>query len=293
MLATRKRERELSMTYRIASDIHTHTMFSRHAYSTIAENAAAARAAGLELLGSADHFSCMLFPEQHIRNFQFFSNQVVWPRVWDGVTLLRGAEVDIVSLEGGLFGQDIVCSANITGGPFRREKTLFEYVTGNLDYLVASVHNKRFAMGASAMQATDMYLRVLEHPKVFVLGHTGRSGVPFDVDEVLRAARERHKLIEINEHSLEADRPGSTYGACRRIAERCAELGVGICVSSDAHISCAIGRYPQATSMLDEIRFPEELIMNRDRNTLIDALFAAGVCDLRALKHPADAVFEQ
>ena len=92
------------MTYEIKSDIHTHTMFSRHAYSTIAENVAAARAAGLELLGSADHFSCMLFPEQHIRNFQYFVNQTVWPRVWDGVVLLRAAEVDIVSLEGGLFG---------------------------------------------------------------------------------------------------------------------------------------------------------------------------------------------
>lgn len=281
------------MTYRIASDIHTHTMFSRHAYSTIAENVAAARAEGLELLGSADHFSCMLFPEQHIRNFQFFSNQVIWPRVWDGVTLLRAAEVDIVSLEGDLFGQDIVCSTNITGGPFRREKTLFTYVTANLDYLVASVHNKRFTMDASSAQTTGMYLRVLEHPKVFVLGHTGRSGVPFDVDEVLRVAKERHKLIEINEHSLEADRQGSTHDACRRIAERCAELGVGISVSSDAHISCAIGRYPQVTSMLEEIHFPTELIMNRDRNTLLDALCAAGVCDLRALKQPSDAASER
>ena len=88
------------MSYTIAGDIHTHTLFSRHAYSTIAENVAAARAAGLEVLGSADHFSCMLFPEQHIRNFQFFINQGVWPRVWDGVTVLRGMEADIVSLSG-------------------------------------------------------------------------------------------------------------------------------------------------------------------------------------------------
>ena len=38
------------MPYTIAADIHTHTLASRHAYSTIAENVAAARAAGLELL---------------------------------------------------------------------------------------------------------------------------------------------------------------------------------------------------------------------------------------------------
>ena len=38
--------------------------------------------------------------------------------------------------------------------------------------------------------------------RVFDLGHVGRAGVPFDLDEVLTAAKERHKLIEINEHSL-------------------------------------------------------------------------------------------
>lgn len=91
------------MSYRIAGDLHTHTLFTRHAYSTIAENVAAARAAGLEVLGSADHFSPMLFDEPTIKNFQFFINQRIWPREWDGVTLLRGAEVDIVDLDGTLF----------------------------------------------------------------------------------------------------------------------------------------------------------------------------------------------
>ena len=152
------------MTYEIKSDIHTHTMFSRHAYSTIAENVAAARAAGLELLGSADHFSCMLFPEQHIRNFQYFVNQTVWPRVWDGVVLLRAAEVDIVSLEGGLFGQDIACPASITGRPYKQDKSLFERVTSNLDYLVASVHDTRFTEDVSGAQTTGMYIRALEQP---------------------------------------------------------------------------------------------------------------------------------
>ena len=43
-------------------DTHTHTLYSRHAYSTVRENVIAARDAGLELLGITDHFSDMLFP---------------------------------------------------------------------------------------------------------------------------------------------------------------------------------------------------------------------------------------
>ena len=274
------------MPYRIATDIHTHTLFSRHAYSTIAENVAAARAAGLELLGSADHFSEMLFPEQHIRNFQFFLNQGIWPRTWDGVTLLRGAEVDIVSTSGAFFGQDIACPQSIVGRPYRQEKSLFEHVTDDLDYLVASVHNAAFARGASVAETTQMYLAALENPKVLVLGHTGRSGVVFDVDEVLTAAKERGKLIEINNHSLEGQ---GHHEACRHIAERCAELGVGITVSSDAHIAPAIGRFPYAEGLLEEVHFPEELIKNRSRDVLLDTMAAAGVCDLRALKGGAVA----
>lgn len=269
------------MPYQIKGDIHTHTMFSRHAYSTIGENVAAAKAAGLEILGSADHFSSMLFCEQDIKNFQFFCNVEIWPRVWDGVTVLRGAEVDILSLDGKLFGQDIVCTQNIAGRPFKRERTLFEWVTGALDYLVASVHNDVFAEGASLAQGTEMYIRALEDPKVFVLGHTGRSGVDYDLDEVLTVAKEKHKLIEINEHTLESAR-GHRNKMCTAIAERCAELGVGIAVNTDAHIHTNIGKFPYAMSFLEEIHFPQELIMNRNRDVLLGELAASGVCDLTA-----------
>lgn len=265
------------MSYRIATDIHTHTLFSRHAYSTIAENVAAARAAGLELLGSTDHVSVMLFPEQHIRNFQFFFNQRIWPRVWDGVTVLRGAEVDLVSLDGSLFGQDIAAPESIVGRPYKRERSLYEHIVFELDYVIASVHNGDFTQDASIAQTTEMYVKALEQPEVFVLGHTGRSGVLFDVDEVIRAAKQLGKLIEINNHSLEGF---AHHQACRKIAERCAELGVGIAVSSDAHIALDIGRYPHAIDLLEEVHFPEALIMNRDRDTLLGALAASGVADI-------------
>ncbi|AEB06186.1 PHP domain protein [Coriobacterium glomerans PW2] len=269
------------MSYTIASDIHTHTLFSRHAYSTIAENVAAARRAELEVLGSSDHFSAMLESHLDIRDFQFFINQVAWPRLWDGVILLRAAEVDIVTLDGGLFGEDIGCPESIAGQRRQTERSLFECALANLDYLIASVHNDEFTRGASLARTTQMYVRALEHPRVFELGHVGRSGVPFDLDEVLGCAKALGKLIEVNEHSLARDPDGSSLAACERIACRCAELGVGISVSSDAHIALDIGSFPSASAMLERIDFPEELIMNRSRDSLFAQLCASGVCDLR------------
>ena len=276
------------MSYRIACDVHTHTVFSRHAYSTIGENVAACRERGVELLGSTDHFSEMLFPEQDIKNFQHFINQGIWPRVWDGIVVLRGAEVDIVSLDGGLFGQDIDVPETIVGRPYRDAGSLFDRATGSLDYLIASVHNGMFTKGAPLARTTNMYVQALENPKVFILGHTGRSGVPFDIDEVLTVAKEKRKLIEINEHSLEVDSRGWFHSVCSRIAQRCAEMGVGIVVSTDAHLAPLIGQFPHAQTMLESIGFPSELIMNRDRRTFLESLADAGICNLTELDDLAE-----
>ena len=188
-------------------DIHTHTLYSRHAYSTVRENVLSARDAGLELLGVTDHFSDMLFPgtdlsHGSLRDYQHFVNMRVWPRSWEGVRLLRGAESDIRSLDGGLFGQEIEVGEDITGRPARSPSTLYDRVVASCDYVIASVHYKGFADGASVSQTTHMYLAALEQPKVLVLGHTGRAGVPFDVREVVGEAARLGKIIEINEHSL-------------------------------------------------------------------------------------------
>ena len=261
-------------------DVHTHTLFSRHAYSTLEENVRAAAEAGLELLGSTDHFSSMLFTEQDLRDFQFFINQKVWPRTWHGVTLLRGAEADIVDLDGNLFGYAMHQPLGIVGKAYRRALPLSERVFLDLDYVIASVHGTGFAEGASRARVMDMYVRALENPKVLILGHIGRSGLDFEVAPVVRAAAQAGKLIEINAHSP-LSRP-DRQGVCREVALACAELGCGVAVSSDAHISCDIGRLEGATSLLEEIGFPEELVATRTRAAFLEALRASGVADLPA-----------
>ncbi|SFL53160.1 putative hydrolase [Lachnospiraceae bacterium KH1T2] len=256
----------------IKCDVHTHTFYSRHAYSTIEENICAAKEIGLELLGSTDHFSGMLFPEPlDLKNYQYFSNVGAWPREWHGVKLLRGCESDIIDLKGNLFGHDFYFDKTIVSDPYTGGKDLDKFVTDRMDYVIASVHGKGFTIGASKKETTEMYLGALEHPKVLILGHTGRSGVPYDVDEVLIRAKELGKAIEINEHSFEID-GGQSSGVCKKIAIRCAELGTKIAVSTDAHISVDIGRFNNTVTMLEEIHFPEELIANRNAEVFLETI---------------------
>lgn len=276
------------MPYQIQGDAHTHTIFSRHAYSTIAENVVAAKEAGLTFLGSADHFGNMIYEDPSLINFQHFINVGIWPREWDGITVLRACEADITNLEGGLYGQDMACPANIVGRPFREQRSLFERVTDALDYVVASIHNGDFAREAPLVQTTEMYVGALENPRVFIIGHPGRSGIPFDLDEVLTCAKEHHKCIEINEHTFDTDPEGRFHDRCSKIAQRCAELGVGVVVSTDAHICVDVGHFEKSCAMLDEIHFPQELIVNRSLETFVGELAASGVCDLTALLGGSD-----
>ena len=271
------------MAYQILGDVHTHTIASRHAYSTIGENVAAAKQAGLTFLGSADHFGNMVYEEPSLINFQNFNNIHSWPRVWSGITVLRACEADICDLKGGLYCQDLPCPANIAGRPFRELKSLYDRVTEGLDYVVASIHNGEFAKGAPLAQTTEMYVGALEDPKVFIIGHPGRSGIPFELDEVLGRAKDLHKCIEINEHTFGTDANGVFHDRCSEIAQRCAELGVGVVVSSDAHICTDVGCFQRCSAMLDEIHFPQELIVNRSLEAFVGELAASGVCDLTGL----------
>ena len=253
---------------RISCDVHTHTLASRHAYSTIDENVRAAAEQNFEVLGSTDHFSDMLYPGQDVRNFQFFFNVKSWPREWHGVTLLHGCEADIVDGDGHLFGYDISVDREINGAPLKHPTTLKKRVFRDCDYVIASIHRKDFTLGQTPAQNAQMYVNALQDPKVLILGHLGRSGVDFELDPVLEAARDLGKLIEINETSLVHRAERSSL--CRSIAVRCAELGCPVSLGSDAHISCQVGRFEASAALLDEIGFPEDLVASR--NSFLAAL---------------------
>ena len=248
----------------IRTDTHTHTLASGHAYSTIEENLRAGKEQGLELVGITDHFSSFFVPSTDFACYGFFINKKALPKEWHGVRLLFGAEVDIVDLKGNLFGHDLYIPFPDKNG---HKHTYEEGILGKLDYLIASVHYKDFAVNSTIIENTELYVKALENDKVKILGHIGRSGLEFDIEEVVRTAKAMNKMIEINEASF-------GYGdviadKCKRIAISCAENGTKIAVNSDAHSSFQIGKYPNTIKLLEEIAFPEELIANRDAETFL------------------------
>lgn len=246
--------------YQIKTDLHVHSIFTNHAYSTIEENARYAASIGMECIAITDHFGPLFINNVEEAIFNF-CNRVVLPPNIHGIRVLRGIEIDIIDYKGNLAYQDITI-------PFFNHMSVTEKILGDCEFVIASVHESPTFQPSTISENTEMYINALCNPFVHMIGHSGRAGMPFDIDEVLKVAKEEGKIIEINNHSFQLGR----CEPCQKIAERCAELGVFISVDSDAHFSHAIGRYDNAIQMLEQIHFPEELIVNTSKDRLLQFL---------------------
>ena len=244
--------------YQIKVDPHTHTIASGHAFSTIGENAMEARGKGLEGIGMTDHFGPMSNPigNDGRPDLGPLFNIAALPKVVHGVRVLAGCEIDIIDFKGNLAFHDFQM-------PFGPDKgkglTLGEVILRNRDIAIASLHMFPGCMDGTLTQYTEMYLGAIRNPYIDIIGHPCRPGVPFDMDEIVRAAKEEHTFLEINDHTF--DTPAATDN-CRKLAIKCAEEGVHIVVSSDAHSAFFVGEFGRAAAMLEEIHFPQELIAN-------------------------------
>ncbi len=220
---------------KILTDTHTHTNCSDHAFSTVAENLAMAKRRGLDLICMTDHAPAI--PDApHIWHFSTMHDL---PKEVDGVRLLKGIEANVLDDEGHL---DVPRS-----------------VQERADMMIASMHTPCYH-STSKEAHTAAWLNVIQNPYVTILGHTGDQRFDFDHETVIAAAKKANKCIEINNHSFEAR--GGSRENCRDIALICKKLGAKIVVSSDAHNCYQIGIFDHAIAMLEEIDFPEELIMN-------------------------------
>lgn len=226
---------------KIIADLHMHTMVSQHAYSTLDELIQAAAQKGFCAVAVTDHGPGL--PDGAIAHHFFCLKGL--PDWIDNIRLYKGAEVNLMDYDGALDMKD----------------TLLE----RLDFVIASYHAECIAP-AAATQHTKGLIKALANPHIDCLGHCGNPAYPIEAQAVVDACAAYGKLIEINSSSFRI-RPGS-HAICRQIAQLCADRGVSVVVNSDAHSKWQVGEHSDAITMLEEIHFPEELILNGDSKRL-------------------------
>ncbi len=190
---------------------HNHTTYSDGTHS-LEEMAEAAKELGWEYFGVADHSQSLkvargLSPAAVKKQHQEID---LLNKKLKGVQIIKGIECDI--LEDGSLDYD-------------------DDLLRTFDYVVASVHTH------FQQSATDMTKRIctaLRHPAVTMLGHaTGRlllqrPGYAVDLDAILLAAKEHHKMIEINAQPLRLDLDW-------RYCKKAKMMGIPLVINPDAH----------------------------------------------------------
>ena len=235
---------------KLMADTHTHTIASSHAYSTLLENIRQAAQIGLECLGMTVHAPA----QPDTPHIWHFVNLTAIPPVVEGVRILKGAECNILDETGRI--------------------DLEPEVLRQLEWRIASIHAPCYKQGATVQDNTNAYLGVCDTPYIDVIGHSGRGSFRYDYEKLIPLFGERGKLVEINESTL---KNASSRKNCTEIAALCKKYRVPVVVDSDAHFALSIGRFSAAIEMLEEIGFPEELVINADSDRFWSYLEQKGI----------------
>lgn len=217
-------------------ETHSHTVLSGHAWSTLIENIGAAKKIGIKKICMTEHGPAM----PGVGAFFISGCQKMVSEEYDGIKIVKGLEFNIVDHAGTL---DVTDPAYLNG----------------VEFGIASMHDVCVFPKSKAAH-TACYEAVLENPYVDMLGHPGTPAYMCDIEHVVRCAKAKNKLIEINAHSVDA-RKGCIEN-CIEFARQCKKQDVRICVSSDAHFVTMIGEVSKAMELLTSIEFPSELILN-------------------------------
>jgi putative hydrolase len=210
---------------KIIADLHTHTVASGHAYSTINEMAGEASRKGLQALAITDH-GPSLPGGPHL--YHFGAMRFIPPWI-SGVRILRGVEANIIDRDGSL--------------------DLPDSYLARLDFVMAAFHEDCGFNDQGIDRNTAAVLRAMSHPRVKAIAHSGNPAFPIHLEELVQGALQTGTALEINNSSFAMSRYGSRP-RCEQLASLIARSGAKVVVGSDAHIAQGVGEFDNAVEVL-------------------------------------------
>ncbi|MGH9467849.1 MAG: DNA polymerase/3'-5' exonuclease PolX [Terriglobales bacterium] len=199
----------------LRGDVHMHTTAS-DGRASIGEMAAAAAARGYQYIAITDHSQALAMANgldearmlEHLARIREAERE--FQRAHPGFRILAGVEVDILA-DGRL--------------------DLEDEVLAQLDVVIGSIHSR---FDQPEEETTARLLRAVANPNLDILGHPSgrlllrREAYAYDFERVLAACREAGVAMEINASPERLDLSAAQ-------ARRCAQMGVGVVISTDAH----------------------------------------------------------
>jgi putative hydrolase len=234
---------------KINTDLHTHTVASGHAYSTVDEMAKGAFTKGIKLIAITDHGPQMP-GGPHIYHF---GNISIVPDKLYGVRIIKGVEANILDK-----------------GRLDLEAEDLE----RLDFVSAGLHRLTGHNLKNKKAYTEATIKAMENPYLDMITHPVQKEYPLDLERVAKAAAENNVILELNasSYSPKKDHTRGIKSQSLRLLKLAKEYGFKLAVNSDAHFHDEIGEYSSLNFIFESEEFDKNLIINRSPEKVISYL---------------------
>jgi len=229
-------------------DLHTHTILSGHAFSTLEEMTKAAAQKGVEVLGIVEH--CNPAKISGAVGNHYFSVIERVPNEINGVRCLVGVEANIINEKGTL---------DLTESDLKK-----------CDIVIASIHKETYEAENNIENNTKAICKALENDYVQIIGHPYANKFPCDIESIAEAAVKNKKFLEINASNFTYNKKlgPETIPMVKKMVDITKENDWFNIINSDAHISYDIADYRSIIALKDEFGLKEKNLLNSNIDIL-------------------------
>lgn len=247
----------------ILADLHTHTIFSKHAYSTAFENIIAAKNAGMKYVAITDHFwgeGSYLEKRNEITRLKYTEKDI--NKCSLGACVIGGVELNL--------GQKIE--------KIEKLRSLSWCIAGLHDFFVC-LEDLTLNDVFGFFQETTGYCRAFAHIERELDKIAGKryfdSPLDLEIKEFLEKlvilAKDKHIYLEVNENSMAKQGTGN-HERMEYWLGLAKENGNELCLGTDSHFAGNIGDFTNALELINKIGYPKSLIINCQEDRLRDTI---------------------
>lgn len=234
---------------KIEADLHTHTINSGHAYSTINELARTAKNRGIKVLAVTEHGPNM--PDgPHI---YYFNNLTILPEKLYGVKILKGVEANILR---------------------NGELDLGENVLSKLDFVAAGVHENTGHKMKKREELTSAVIGAIKNPLVNMITHPINKFYPIDIEKVVKAAQKNNVILEVNASSYNPQK-AHHRGDIKKTLQLCKlakKYNIFLSLNSDAHFHTQVGDISNLEKIIKKANLTNRDIINSSQSKVLNYL---------------------
>lgn len=244
----------------IIADLHTHTIYSEHAYSTVKENAEAGMLNGMKCIAITDHLykhgDDISIKNERIR-IAYLEQTLKHAK---GIKIISGCEMNL--------NHNLNDGCN--GSPYKKleEETKWRLLGFHSFFLTAKDIKieevpQYFEQAMKVVKPTAF--AHIEREIYKCIGGDNERKIRNCLGELIELAKANNIFLEINESSIEINEHGGIERMHQWI-EMAKEQNVMFSLGSDSHYCDSVGHFENAIEMINYHNIPVHKILNTSLN---------------------------